>query len=90
MFIFLILLFCVIQSLFGVGLLLFGTPTFLLMGYAYEDTLVILLPPSTMISFIQTFQGFNLLDTKKLIFVYSIPMVVLGLILVLILEKILN
>ena len=79
----LILLFCVIQSLFGVGLLLFGTPTLLLMGYSYEDTLVILLPPSTMISFIQTFLGFNLVDTKKLIFVYSIPTVVLGLILVL-------
>ena len=83
MIVLLILLFCVIQSLFGVGLLLFGTPTLLLMGYSYEDTLVILLPPSTMISFIQTFLGFNLVDTKKLIFVYSIPMVVLGLILVL-------
>ena len=80
---FLILLFFLIQFLFGVGLLLFGTSTFLLMGYSYEDTLVILLPPSIMISFIQTFLGFNLVDTKKLIFVYSIPMVVLGLILVL-------
>jgi len=30
------------QSIFGVGLLLFGTPTFLLLNYNFLDTLYIL------------------------------------------------
>ena len=43
----------VIQSVFGVGLLLFGTPIFLFMGYSFEATLVVLLPVSITISFLQ-------------------------------------
>ena len=43
----------VFQSVFGVGLLLFGTPTFLFIGYSFETTLVILLPVSISISFLQ-------------------------------------
>lgn len=30
----------VIQSLFGVGLLLFGTPLFLILGFEYQDALL--------------------------------------------------
>ena len=41
------------QSIFGVGLLLFGTPTFLLLNYNFLDTLNILLPISVSISFLQ-------------------------------------
>lgn len=48
-----IALFSVIQSLFGMGLLVFGTPTLLLMGYPFSDVLSILLPPSLTISLIQ-------------------------------------
>lgn len=43
------------QSLFGVGLLLFGTPIFLLIGYDFQSTLVLLLPISISISFLQIF-----------------------------------
>ena len=46
-------LFAVVQSIFGMGLLVFGTPTLLLMGYPFSDVLSILLPPSLTISFIQ-------------------------------------
>ena len=41
------------QSVFGVGLLLFGTPTFLFIGYDFESTLVLLLPVSIAVSFLQ-------------------------------------
>ena len=43
-----------VQSIFGIGLLLFGTPTFILLGYSYAETLSILLPNSILISLMQT------------------------------------
>ncbi|WP_413741627.1 TSUP family transporter [Sodalis sp. RH15] len=46
-------LFSIVQSVFGMGLLVFGTPTLLLMGYPFSDVLSILLPPSLTISTIQ-------------------------------------
>ena len=46
-------IFCFFQSVFGVGLLLLGTPTFLLMGYNFFEVLNILLPYSILISFLQ-------------------------------------
>ena len=45
--------FIFIQSVFGVGLLLFGTPSFLLLGYDFANTLNILIPVSIAISFLQ-------------------------------------
>ena len=48
---FIIILFlCFFQSIFGVGLLLFGTPTFLLIGYDFVTTLAYILPLSITIS----------------------------------------
>ena len=43
----------IFQSIFGVGLLLFGTPIFLILGNDFFDSLNILLPVSIMISFLQ-------------------------------------
>jgi uncharacterized protein len=43
----------VVQSLFGIGLLVFGTPTLLLLGYSYQDALAILLPASLAVSLLQ-------------------------------------
>ena len=43
----------IFQSLFGVGLLLFGTPIFLLLGYNFESTLILILPVSITISLLQ-------------------------------------
>ena len=42
-----------VQSIFGVGLLLFGTPTFILLGYNFPETLCLLLPISLPISIFQ-------------------------------------
>jgi uncharacterized membrane protein YfcA len=43
----------VVQSLFGVGLLVFGTPTLLLMGFSLPEALAWLLPASVTISTLQ-------------------------------------
>ena len=53
-----IAVFSVVQSIFGVGLLVFGTPTFLLLGVSYVDAVGYLLPSSLLLSFLQT-HGFK-------------------------------
>jgi len=40
----------VVQSLFGVGVLLFGTPLLLLPGHDFADVLAVLLPISISIN----------------------------------------
>lgn len=45
------------QSIFGIGLLIFGTPIFLLIDYSFVETLNILLPISITISLLQFFLG---------------------------------
>jgi len=65
-----ILVLVVFQSLFGVGLLLFGTPTFLFMGYGFESTLTLLLPLSIFISFLQIIYQKN--SIKSLVLEYNI------------------
>lgn len=42
-----------IQSVYGVGLLLFGIPTFLILGFEYNQALSVALPCSLMISLLQ-------------------------------------
>jgi len=80
---FVIIIFSVVQGLFGVGLLVFGTPTFLLLGYSFESTLAYLLPSSIVISFVQTFQGWNKVQSKKTFIFYSIPFLLIGIAVVL-------
>ncbi len=46
-----------IQSIFGVGLLLFGTPSLLLFGYDFANTINILMPISITISSLQFFKS---------------------------------
>jgi len=46
----------VIQSLFGAGILLFGTPLLLLFGYEFIDVLIVLLPISLAINLMQIIQ----------------------------------
>ena len=48
-----IVVFSFVQSVFGMGLLVFGTPTLLLMGIPYSEALGWLLPASIAISAIQ-------------------------------------
>ena len=52
-----LLILIVVQSIFGVGLLLFGTPSFLLLGYDFPNTINILMPVSVLISFLQFSQS---------------------------------
>ncbi len=69
----------VIQSLFGVGILLFGTPILLLLGYDFNDTLSVLLPVSITINLLQVIKHYPYIDFKlyKNILKYCIPFVVL-------------
>ncbi len=64
--IFVIVLLIAIQSIFGVGLLLFGTPSFLLFGYDFANTINILMPISITISALQFFKS-KVSDRKFLI-----------------------
>ncbi len=72
----------VIQSIFGVGVLLFGTPLLLLLGYGFVDALGVLLPVSIAISALQVLRHYEDIDAKfyKNVLVYSIPLVVLFLV----------
>ena len=76
-----IIILCVVQSVFGVGLLLFGTPMFLMIGYDFSSTLVIILPVSVLISFLQIIYKSQL--NKKLTTeynVYTLPFLIIFLI----------
>jgi len=48
-----VLVLAVVQSVFGVGLLVFRTPTLLLLGYPFDQALAYLLPCSILISALQ-------------------------------------
>lgn len=74
----------VVQSIFGVGVLLFGTPLLLLLGYGFVDALGVLLPVSIAISALQVLRHYEDVDTGfyKNVLVYSIPLVMLFLVLV--------
>jgi uncharacterized protein len=69
----------VIQSIFGVGVLTFGTPILLLLGYSFVDTLGVLLPVSITISTLQFIRHYEQIDTCfcKNILIYSVPIVVI-------------
>ncbi len=74
--------FTIVQSVFGVGLLVFGTPTLLLMGYSFPETLSYLLPPSIIVSFLQIFKSWNQIVLYRFnVIIYILPMVVIGLLL---------
>jgi len=86
-----LLILIVIQSIFGIGLLLFGTPTFLILGYDFLNTLNFLLPISIVISFLQLISFKTKL--KKIIFDYNLfclPFLVLFLIIALNFKDVLN
>jgi hypothetical protein len=57
--------FAVLQSVFGVGLLVFGTPTLLLAGFTFAETLGYLLPCSLVISVLQVVVGGRLDSLRR-------------------------
>ena len=70
----------VIQSFFGMGVLVFGTPTFLLLGYDFITTLGYLLPASFAISLMQVLT----ISSKKVsislyLYVLCLPGIAIGL-----------
>jgi uncharacterized membrane protein YfcA len=73
-----------IQSIFGVGVLLFGTPLLLLLGYGFIDAIIILLPISISINLIQIVKDYRSVDFDfyKKILIFTIPFVIVFLFLV--------
>jgi len=70
----------VVQSLFGMGILVFGTPTLLLMGYDFNQTLGHLLPASFAVSLLQIVTaGENRPRISKQLYVICLPGIALGL-----------
>jgi len=68
----------VIQSVFGVGVLLFGTPLLLLLGYDFINALSVLLPISIAINCLQIIKHYQFIDRcfYKKVLIYSIPLVI--------------
>lgn len=69
----------IIQSLFGVGVLLFGTPLLLLLDYDFITALHVLLPISIAINTLQLLKHYSFVDRNFLhqVLIYTIPFVVL-------------
>jgi uncharacterized membrane protein YfcA len=75
-----IVLLSLIQSVVGVGLLIFGTPCFLLLGYSFTETLSLLLPCSIVISALQTAQAWHRTEViRREFFFFGVPGVLGGL-----------
>ena len=74
-----ILITAIVQSIFGTGVLLFGTPLLLILGYNFQYALIILLPTSILISFFQLKNNLDKIDFQfyKKLFLFSIPPIIL-------------
>ncbi len=70
-----------IQSIFGVGVLLFGTPVLLVLGYEFLTALTILLPISLCINLVQVSQHARYIDRAfyRRILLLSVPGIVVSL-----------
>ena len=80
-----IIILSIVQSILGIGLLLFGTPSLLLIGYGFIDALIILLPPSIIISLLQIInhkesESIEMAAFKRKFNFYCIPFLFLSLI----------
>ncbi len=74
---FIIILTSIIQSLFGVGVLVFGTPLLLIAGLNFVETLNILLPISMVINLFQFLTNRDFIDKKLLenLFFIVLPLI---------------
>jgi uncharacterized membrane protein YfcA len=76
-----IALLAVVQSLFGVGLLLIGTPTLLLLGVPFREALWILLPASLAVSTLQLVMDRQIdRGLLRIVAIYALPALVAGLV----------
>ncbi|MBL6932239.1 MAG: TSUP family transporter [Rhodospirillales bacterium] len=70
----------VVQSLFGMGVLVFGTPTLLLMGFDFIPTLGYLLPASFAISLLQVLSArHDRVPVSRYLFLLCLPAIGVGL-----------
>jgi uncharacterized membrane protein YfcA len=78
-----IVLTSIIQSLLGIGVLLFGTPLLLLLGYSFFECLLIVLPVSVSINIVQIMGNYRFIDFKiyKKILFFTVPLIILSLLL---------
>jgi len=76
---FVIILLSIIQSIFGVGVLLFGTPILLILDYKFIEALNILLPISVAINFLQIINGHKKINFNyyKQLLIFSIPPIII-------------
>ena len=72
----------IIQSIFGVGVLLLGTPLLILLGYNFFQALVVLLPISLLINIFQIIKYYSAIDLEfyKKILMYTVPFIIIFLI----------
>ena len=76
-----IIVISLIQSIFGVGVLLFGTPIFLALNFSFVEAISMLLPLSLLINLIQVIPDRKEIDYNfhmKLLF-FSIPFIIITL-----------
>jgi hypothetical protein len=84
----LVLVLAAVQSVFGVGLLVFGTPALLLFGLPFPEVLAYLLPCSVVISTLQVADGgVRLEPIRRKLLAFTAPAVLLGTLLVLVILK---
>ena len=84
----LVLVLALVQSVFGVGLLVFGTPALLLLGLPFPEVLAYLLPCSIVISTLQVADGgLSLEPIRRKLLAFTAPAVLLGTFLILIVLK---
>ena len=70
----------VVQSIFGMGILIFGTPTLLLMGYDFTTALGCLLPASFAISLLQVLSaGSSRVRVSRYLYLLCLPGIAIGL-----------
>lgn len=77
-FVSIIIILSIVQSLFGMGLLVFGTPLLMLSGLNYSETLTYLLPSSLVISISQVVSQRQILNanTKNFLLFSILPLIV--------------
>jgi hypothetical protein len=75
-----LLILSTIQSIFGIGLLVLGTPIFLTLDYSFTNALSILLPTSILINFMHISKKKIIINTnlKKRLFLHCMPFIVVG------------
>jgi len=73
-----IIILSIIQSIFGIGLLVIGTPVLLILNYDFFNVLSILLPCSILISILQINSYDVANNINKNVIILSIPLIILG------------